>query len=65
MSAAGERRKEEEEGEEGEEGEGEPTKPRVDTDAVGGSWRRNDYRPRTYSLPAIISSTNASKSIAA
>lgn len=37
----------------------------VDTDAVGGSWRRNDYRPRTYSLPAIISSTNASKSIAA
>jgi len=33
------------------------------TNAVGGSWRRNDYRPRTYSLPAIISSTNATKSI--
>lgn len=34
-----------------------------DTNAVGGSWRRNDYRPRTHSLPAIISSTNATKSI--
>lgn len=33
------------------------------TNAVGGSWRRNDYRPRTHSLPAIISSTNATKSI--
>lgn len=43
--------------------EGERTKPKVDTDAVGGSWRRNDYRPETYSLPAIISSTNAFKSI--
>lgn len=34
-----------------------------DTNAVGGSWRRNDYRPRTHSLPAIILSTNAAKSI--
>ena len=33
------------------------------TNAVGGSWRRNDYRPRMHSLPAIISSTNATKSI--
>lgn len=33
------------------------------TNAVGGSWRRNDYRPRTHSLPAIISSTNTTKSI--
>lgn len=33
------------------------------TNAVGGSRRRNDYRPRTHSLPAIISSTNATKSI--
>jgi len=33
------------------------------TNAVGGCWRRNDYRPRTHSLPAIISSTNATKNI--
>lgn len=50
-----------------EEAEGEGTRRRMKegegTNAVGGSWRRNDYRPRTHSLPAIISSTNATKSI--
>lgn len=50
-----------------EEESGEETRWRTEegkgTNAVGGSWRRNDYRPRTHSLPAIISSTNATKSI--
>lgn len=60
-------RKPREKGAEEEPGEGARwrTEEGKGTNAVGGSWRRNDYRPRTHSLPAIISSTNAAKSIGA